>query len=211
MDNKELINISEKLKGYTPDTIHLYSPVFGTVVVRHVDGSRIKCYVENDKSELHIINFDVNGHLQAICSDCYITGWSDEVMLFPSSDNRDWTTFELGECRGMPDSWDSFLKVAKDVPAVEYEGRKVSSQYPRLMILEKLLLIRDYYNSGWTPDFKDNDNKWQIVCDYNQVEGCRVIGFEKHVPRVLTFKDERLAEKFIRCFEDMIKEVKEFL
>lgn len=76
------MNIAEKLK-FCPKDTKLYSPLCGTVTFKGVNYGIIVCR----KSNSEIITFTQEG--------CYIISLGDvcECMLFPSKENRDWSTF----------------------------------------------------------------------------------------------------------------------
>lgn len=76
------MNIAEKLK-FCPEDTKLYSPLCGTVIFKRVNHGIIVCR----KSNSEIITFTQEG--------CYIISRGDvcECMLFPSKENRDWSTF----------------------------------------------------------------------------------------------------------------------
>ena len=82
---KNQINIAEILED-CPKGTKLYSPLFGDCIFREIDNSsnfEIVVEIENDEPR----TFDVFGR--------YFSGFQNsECMLFPSKDNRDWSTFQ---------------------------------------------------------------------------------------------------------------------
>lgn len=76
------MNISEKLKN-CPKGIKLYSPAFGEVEFSYISKSDL-IHVKTD-------NFSVIFYSNGALSE---TG---ECMLFPSRENRDWSTFTLNK------------------------------------------------------------------------------------------------------------------
>lgn len=76
------MNIAEKLK-FCPKGAKLYSPLCGTVTFERISLGIIVCR----KSNSEIITFTQEGYyLVSPIDDC-------ECMLFPSKENRDWSTF----------------------------------------------------------------------------------------------------------------------
>lgn len=78
------INIAGKLKD-CPKGTKLYSPIFGEVVFDHIHNKEIIVYLKNAIPRC----FSYYG--QYLCSTSITDG---ECMLFPSKDNRDWSTFQ---------------------------------------------------------------------------------------------------------------------
>ena len=65
--------------------IKLYSPIFGDVVLTTVNDA-LDYPIEVTLSNRGISNFNNNG--------LYLNGYNGECMLFPSKENRDWSTFK---------------------------------------------------------------------------------------------------------------------
>ena len=83
MENKEL-NLCEILKG-CPKGTKLYTPLYGVCSLYSVD----------DK----FVTVDYVGTVNIICYETFfpngaISELGDECLLFPSKDNRDWSTFK---------------------------------------------------------------------------------------------------------------------
>lgn len=90
-----MINIAEILKD-CPSGIKLYSPVFGECALNKVlkDDGTIQVYIDNGKSFDSYFGFNKYGHLHFDGGEC---------LLFPSKDNRDWSTFkETASCPFKP-------------------------------------------------------------------------------------------------------------
>jgi len=128
MNDKEL-NLCEILKD-CPKGTELYSPIFGKVEFDYLDyANDLICvlYTNNDY-EAKSAYFQMDG--------TYITSEYGEIMLFPSKDNRDWSTWKNPKSkveRFDPKTFEPFDKV----------------------------LIRDYNSFPWTIDFfrfYKNDN-----------------------------------------------------
>lgn len=73
--------------------------------------------------------------------------------------------------------------------------------------LKKLILLRDYYNEGWQPDWKDNNWKHFILFD----EGNLATGSNKSSCRVLFFKSEKVRNKFLEEQRELLEIAKPLL
>lgn len=78
------MNIAEILKD-CPKGTKLYSPIYGEVYLLYIDNNNYPIRVEtcNDSTA----SFTLDGRLDA--------NYDGECLLFPSKDNRDWSTFKL--------------------------------------------------------------------------------------------------------------------
>ena len=76
------------------------------------------------------------------------------------------------------------------------------------LALAQLCQLRDRYNDGWKPDWKDdNQFKWCIDFFQDVVRKTAVL----FVRRTLTFKTEELRNKFLENFRDLIETAKPLL
>ena len=62
-----------------------------------------------------------------------------------------------------------------------------------VVALLKLLFLRDYYNEGWQPNWKDNFCKYTIECYESELYTDDSYNFDK----VMSFKTEELRDKFL--------------
>lgn len=86
----ENINIAEILKD-APNTTKLYSPIYGKVRFDRLRTDNKTIEVSVDNAYKH---FDYYGRaIWHNLSDVMLTG--EECLLFPSKDNRDWSTFKV--------------------------------------------------------------------------------------------------------------------
>ena len=78
------------------------------------------------------------------------------------------------------------------------------------MALLKLLFLRDYYNEGWQPDWTDDTWKYVILvkmgirCDF-------LVDDKVSYARVLHFKSQEIAEKFIEEQKELLEIAKPLL
>ena len=93
---------------------------------------------------------------------------------------------------------------------------KVCSGYPTQELadaseaLRRLLFLRDYYNEGWQANWNDTSLKHII---YMKVEGGWnfLIDSRSKYPRVLHFKSEEIAKKFIKEQKELLEIAKPLL
>lgn len=100
MNTKEL-NLCEILKD-CPKGTKLYTPLYGVCSL----------YSVTDK----FVNVDYVGTVNIICGETFfsngtISELGDECLLFPSKDNRDWSTFKTKKERFDPKTFQPFDKV----------------------------------------------------------------------------------------------------
>ncbi|WP_404981316.1 hypothetical protein [Capnocytophaga granulosa] len=76
--------------------------------------------------------------------------------------------------------------------------------------LKKLIILRDYYNEGWQANWNDTSLKHII---YMKVEGGWnfLIDSRSKYPRVLHFKSEEIAKKFIKEQKELLEIAKPLL
>lgn len=79
------MNIAEILKDF-PKGTKLYSPVYGDVYLLQVIDSPYSIVVRPGNDNDYSVSFAPDGRINA--------NFNGECMLFPSKDNRDWSTFK---------------------------------------------------------------------------------------------------------------------
>ena len=116
------------------------------------------------------------------------------------------TLEELGE--KLPSTFDEYLeRCAKwgiKVDAEDYTDRN-----PQIEALKKLILLRNFYNNGWKPDWGNIiENKYHIKKDYDRET--KVLSFNIELSfrplTFLTFNNSENAHEFLTNFRDLIKE-----
>lgn len=73
--------------------------------------------------------------------------------------------------------------------------------------LRKLIILRDYYNEGWQPDWKDSGNKYCII--QQKGEFTTIIYYFNSV--VLYFKSIQLRDKFLEEQKELLEIAKPLL
>ena len=73
--------------------------------------------------------------------------------------------------------------------------------------LVQLCQLRDRYNDGWKPDYKDNNVKYLLYYWGDTITKSRTTG----ASNLLVFKTEELRDKFLENFRDLIEIAKPLL
>ena len=80
---------------------------------------------------------------------------------------------------------------------------------PQIEALKKLILLRDFYNNSWKPDW-DNiiEDKYQIKKDYDRET--KVLSFNVGIgfspSTFLTFNNREYADEFLTNFRELIEQ-----
>lgn len=101
----------------------------------------------------------------------------------------------------------------------EYREYKDTYEFPKVVIteednkftiLEKLLSIRDYFNDGWKPNWKDRYScKYCIIVRQNEIDKGANLTFVES--RLFSFYDNLICELFIKEYEPYLNRIKEFI
>jgi hypothetical protein len=98
-------------------------------------------------------------------------------------------------------SHDTYLR--KEFPGV-IPSKERAEQF---LILNKLLQIRDYYNQGWKPNWKDDTDKYVIWSFENELHP----DVSTYANSLFAFKSKEVRDTFFENFENDLEKVKEFL
>lgn len=83
-----------------------------------------------------------------------------------------------------------------------------------VVALLKLVILRDYYNEGWQPDWTDESYK-EILCfetDFHNKKGFKYRFYaNKSQPRVLAFKNSEIRERFFKEQKELLEIAKPLL
>ena len=108
----------------------------------------------------------------------------------------------------LPSTFDEYLeRCAKwgiKVDAVDYTDKN-----PQIEALKKLILLRDFYNNGWKPDWgKIIEQKYCIKRDYNSENNVFSVGVELtfRPSTFLTFGCREYAFEFLNNFRNLIEQ-----
>ena len=92
-------------------------------------------------------------------------------------------------------------------------GDSVKNRFPTkeeaeaCLALAQLCQLRDRYNDGWKPDYKDNNVKYLLYYWGDTITKSRTTG----ASNLLVFKTEELRDKFLENFRDLIETAKPLL
>ena len=80
---------------------------------------------------------------------------------------------------------------------------------PQIEAVKKLILLRDFYNNGWKPNWdKIIEDKFHIKKDYDRET--KVISFDVGIAfrpsTLLTFNNSEYAHEFLTNFRDLIEQ-----
>lgn len=76
-----------------------------------------------------------------------------------------------------------------------------------LEALRKLIILRDYYNEGWQPDWNENTTKYSI-----EVEVGEIVGRNHHCnARIMSFKTNDVRNKFLEEQKELLEIAKPLL
>ena len=108
----------------------------------------------------------------------------------------------------LPSTFDEYLeRCAKwGIKVEEYEYIDIN---PQIEALKKLILLRDFYNNNWKPDwYKLIEDKYRIEKDYDRET--KVISFDVGIAfrpsTFLTFNNSENAHEFLTNFRDLIEQ-----
>ena len=90
----------------------------------------------------------------------------------------------------------------------EYKGYPSQELADASEALRRLLFLRDYYNKGWQPDWKDSSIKYCIEIYLGEIdimENCRLIS------KSFSFKSKEIAEKFLEDQKELLEIAKPLL
>lgn len=77
----------------------------------------------------------------------------------------------------------------------------------QLATLSQLLYLRDIYRQGWTPNWNDNNFKYGISVQYNQLAKNMQFG----INNTFSFQSKELRDKFLENFKDMLEKIKDLI
>ena len=128
-EQKKELNLVEILKD-CPKGMTLYSTIFGEVKFERV---------EDFEDSTYPISFSEGEYIQCVTKNgLHVVQHDGECTLFPSKDNRDWSTFKLPKPKWNPDTLQPFDKVLVRDDDLGYWGgdfylytdKETGSDYP---------------------------------------------------------------------------------
>ncbi len=103
----------------------------------------------------------------------------------------------------LPKTWGEYTKSNPGIPSW-LSNYDTPHKY---IAFGKLELLRDVYNEGWVPDWKDNDGKHIIYMD----RGLVAMACVENDSHVLAFKTHELRSEFLTNFSKLIETAKPLL
>lgn len=213
-EQPQKLNLCEIMK-YCPEGEPLWSPMLGDVKLYDINQEAKMVDVELESGDTWDINADGTITFGNVTSQ--------EIMLYPSREQRDWTQVKYE--KKLPKTWKKFCDNyprKKDEAYVDmgsqicifsqdYEYRSEDTDKNIMpskraaeahLALMQLHQLRDCWREGWLPDWKDgNQKKYVIAYDKGEFE----IWQYHTVSRFLAFQDEKRADEFKDCFIELIR------
>ena len=81
------------------------------------------------------------------------------------------------------------------------------SRAKAFLALMQLINLRDEYRQGWEPDWKDGSDKHIITCFKTVIKCDACMGYNS----ILSFQSEKIRDKFLENFTELIEQAKELL
>lgn len=117
-----------------------------------------------------------------------------------------YTLEEMGY--SLPKTFEEFLGISERwniaVPEQLY-----NDAIPKIAAVKKLILLRDFYNNGWKPDWSDYlVSKYAIRRTYNREEGIclPIVSYTCDPQSFLVFNSNKNANEFFDNFRELIEE-----
>ena len=116
------------------------------------------------------------------------------------------TLEELGE--KLPSTFEEYLERCAKW-GIKVEEYKYIDINPQIEAVKKLILLRDFYNNGWKPNWdKIIEDKFHIKKDYDRET--KVISFDVGIAfrpsTLLTFNNSEYAHEFLTNCRDLIEQ-----
>lgn len=110
----------------------------------------------------------------------------------------------------LPKTWKEFEKALSQW-SVKLDTEAYCDINPQIMAVKKLILLRDFYNNHWKPDWKEMvEDKFSIIKNYiEETDEYKYDVEGKYSPTYstwLVFKGKKLADEFLNNFRDLIVE-----
>lgn len=214
-EEPQKLNLCEILK-YCPAGELFWSPMLGDVKFYGIDHTIKRVCV----TAVNNVTWGINADGTLTVDD--IT--SEDVMLYPSREQRDWTKVKYEPKKELPRTWEEFCKnyprekgeshidLYSEICTSSYAGYSREIDRDRNILPSKqaaeahlaliqLHQLRDAWREGWVPDWKDDEqDKYSIIKSKGEYE---II--QAYISRFLAFQDEKRADEFKDCFIDLIR------
>ena len=211
---QQKLNLCEILKNCSMGE-PFWSPLYGDVKLYCIDQEEEKVVVTAVGNVHRNINANGTATIYGVTSE--------EIMLYPSREQRDWSKVKYEPKHVLPRSWEEFC-VTHDITMSEYfidetgnifnpnSGKRIPEISKTILPSEQaaeahlaymqLHQLRNAWREGWTPDWTDNTQaKFAII--YNKDE--HIVFDCRFMNRFLSFQDESRAKEFLECYKGLIK------
>lgn len=95
----------------------------------------------------------------------------------------------------------------RELPIIACQDSLPAREGVGMGALCKLLICRDAYRNGWTPDWSDDNMKYTIVNSYNRA----IVGAAIHTSYVLSFQSKKVRDEFMNNFSSLIEAAKNLI
>ena len=215
-EQPQKLNLCEILK-YCPAGELFWSPMLGDVKFYGIDHTIKRVCV----TAVNNVTWGINADGTLTVDD--IT--SEEVMLYPSREQRDWSKVKYEPKKELPRTWEEFCKnyprekgeshidLYSEICTCSYAGYSREIDRDRNVLPSKqaaeahlaymqLHQLRDAWREGWLPDWTDDNQKKYVICC---IDGEFCIRERWTIRHFLAFQDEKRMDEFMDCFIDLIR------
>lgn len=128
----------------------------------------------------------------------------------PTLSTKPYTLENFEQKKSSAPSYEEALERARDKGGYYYLSDNLAVPSEELadatIALLKLLFLRDYYNKGWQPNWKNDEWKYFIECYQGELNIDRTF----RNSRVLIFKSKEIRDKFLKEQKELL-EIAKFL
>ena len=112
--------------------------------------------------------------------------------------------------------WEYFINERSEIDEIRKRERNPLTDMSTIQLREmaiafralmQLIHLRDCYRQGWTPDWKDNRNKFTIEI----IDGEITTYWDNRRSRVLSFQSIKVMNEFLKNFRELIEQAKELI
>ena len=198
--------------------------VYDQVFFPDTDGRIVKIYNKNDKIQLEV-KFFSKYRLEPLCMQSSffydekgnMTSAWDRTCETPTLSTKPYKVELQGfEQKAPAPTFEDAIKwlrgnnkydvsISDDSKATYFTK---DENYSAFEALRKLTIIRDYYNEGWKPDWKNDDENKSVILTENDKIKCEENYSYK---RVLSFKSKEIRNKFLEEQIDLLEIAKPLL
>ena len=112
--------------------------------------------------------------------------------------------------------WEYFINERSEIDEIRKRERNPLTDMSTIQLREmaiafralmQLIHLRDCYRQGWTPNWKDNRNKFTIEI----IDGEIATYWDDRRSRVLSFQSIEVMNEFLKNFRELIEQAKELI